>query len=218
MQVTGGEHQTIAVGAGESVLDPQLKCRGPCLGCNQYFPQLKLGPFVKHRHLCVSNISKRQISCSPSGVYTNSPPGNKKYPNPFFSHSIGQTDELKAPLQVQAGKLPVKCQQCNKNFACKSRLVIHLRTHTGEKPFSCKQCHKRFSHKSHLERHQRIHTGEKPYTCKQCGKRFADNSNLITHRNIHMSERPFKCQQCDRRFAQKVHLRKHQCTHTGARP
>ena len=64
MQISGREHQTLET-TEKSVLPTQVKSRGPCPVCKQYFPQLKLGPFIKHRHNCNGNLSDRKVSCTP---------------------------------------------------------------------------------------------------------------------------------------------------------
>ena len=85
MQVSCRGYQTLAVKTGESVVGPQINNRGPCTGCKQYFPELKLGPFLKHRHHCRGDINQREVSCSPPGSYTNNPLSEEKHPNPFIS-------------------------------------------------------------------------------------------------------------------------------------
>jgi hypothetical protein len=42
---------------------------------------------------------------------------------------------------------------CGKQFAFKSQLGIHLRSHTGEQPFQCYLCHRKFTQCNNLYRH-----------------------------------------------------------------
>lgn len=55
-----------------------------------------------------------------------------------------------------------------------------MRTHSGEKPYSCTYCEKRFALKGNLTVHIRTHTGETPYVCV-CGKGFYESSRLKRH-------------------------------------
>ena len=76
MQVSSRVHQTVKT--GESVEVTKLKNRGPCPGCKQYLPQLKLGPFIKHRHHCKGDIGQRDVSCLPPDRNTNKSVSKKK--------------------------------------------------------------------------------------------------------------------------------------------
>lgn len=47
----------------------------------------------------------------------------------------------------------VACPLCNKTFARRGNLKVHMNIHTGERPFQCNICFKRFFTKSNLKSH-----------------------------------------------------------------
>ena len=176
MQVSG--RQTLQVKTAEGVADSRIKNREPCPVCKQYLPELKLGPFIKHRYYCAEDISQREVSCSPPVRHTNSHPSKKRHPCSFLSEGFEQAGNTKTYWPVGPGKKPHECKQCSKAYTRKYELTAHLRTHTGEKPYSCKECNKSFVRKNSLTLHQRTHTGERPYVCKLCNKAFTGYVSL----------------------------------------
>lgn len=127
-------------------------------------------------------------------------PNHQRYPDP-----IDEDDDI-------LGK-PFQCTHCQKRFARKFNLNLHLRTHTGEKPFECSYCSKKFAQKSNLYVHLRKHTGEKPYQCNQCDKVFGHKCNLYNHLRAHTGEKPFECYYCHKKFQGKRNLRVHLRSH-----
>ena len=111
-----------------------------------------------------------------------------------------------------------ECSQCDKSFAHKTNLTVHLIAHSNEKSYQCNQCDKAFTYKKNLTRHLRGHSGEKPYHCDQCDKAFLQNSDLTKHIRTHSGEKPYLCDQCDRGFTVKSALIVHQRTHSGEKP
>ena len=245
MQVSG--RQTLQVKTAEGVTDSRIKNRGPCPVCKQYLPELKLGPFIKHRYYCTEDISQREVSCSPPDRYIDSHPSKKRHPCSFLSEGFEQTDNPKAYwpvdpaekpyerklfskvdspkkdltahlLRIRTRERPYACKLCDKAFRQTSHLISHVRTHTGEKPYACKLCNKAFNQSGHLTVHLRIHTGEKPYSCKECNKSFGRKRGLTLHQRTHTGEKPFACKQCKKCFAFPASLTRHRRTHTGEKP
>lgn len=94
-------------------------------------------------------------------------------PNPFPTDLPNPTlgDSQLGPYAPLAAN-ELKCHICGREFARRTNLLLHYRTHTGEKPYTCDVCGKSFSQSGSLKAHKRIHTGEMPYQCSYCTKRF----------------------------------------------
>uniref|UniRef100_A0A667WRY5 Zinc finger protein 239-like n=1 Tax=Myripristis murdjan TaxID=586833 RepID=A0A667WRY5_9TELE len=100
------------------------------------------------------------------------------------------------------------CRFCGKHFSRDSDLIRHVdESHTGEKAFKCPECDKEFARRDHLAVHLRIHTGEKPHSCPFCGKSFAQSSNLNVHMRMHTGEKPYFCKTCGKMVAHSYHLK-----------
>ena len=209
MQISGREHQPLEI-TEKSVLAPQIKNRGPCPVCKQYLPQLKLGPFIKHRHHCKGDLRDREVSCSPPVRYINSYPSIKEHPCQICGKTFERANTLKSHLLLHTSEKRFQCSDCGKCFARKDSLNKHLTVHTGVKSFRCGYCGKYFGYKNSLELHQRKHTGYGLHDCSQCDKRFALRRELVIHMRTHTGEKPYECKHCNKTFSQRSNLRTHQ--------
>ncbi|GFW73671.1 myoneurin [Trichonephila clavipes] len=98
------------------------------------------------------------------------------------------------------------CTICNRGFAQKGNMKIHMRKHTGERPYECPICGVEVLTElydlrrdgyfcricsfarpslSSLKKHLQTHNIGRPYSCKVCNKSFALKGNLKTHIRMH---------------------------------
>uniref|UniRef100_A0A665TPP5 Gastrula zinc finger protein XlCGF52.1-like n=2 Tax=Echeneis naucrates TaxID=173247 RepID=A0A665TPP5_ECHNA len=121
--------------------------------------------------------------------------------------------------EIHMGERAFKCSDCDKEFARRDHLAVHLRIHTGEKPHKCTFCGKSFAQSSNLNVHLRMHTGEKPYFCKSCGKMVAHTTHL-KNCGIRESkqEKSFRCVVCGKKFQTASKLKAHMKVHEARKP
>ncbi|KAM6915893.1 uncharacterized protein FYW49_008995 [Xenentodon cancila] len=121
--------------------------------------------------------------------------------------------------EFHMGEKAFKCPECEKEFARRDSLALHLRIHTGEKPHRCPFCGKFFTQNSNLRVHMRKHTGEKPYFCNSCGKMVAHSYHLKTCSKQVLDtteisgERTFRCSRCGKKFHTLSNLKVHMKIH-----
>lgn len=115
---------------------------------------------------------------------------------------------------IHVGEKAFKCPDCDKEFARRDHLAVHVRVHTGERPHKCPFCRKSFAQRSNLNVHLRMHTGEKPYFCKSCGKMVAHSYHLKTCSTREGKGKSFRCSVCGKKFDTasnlKVHINVHE--------
>lgn len=119
------------------------------------------------------------------------------------SHSDAMSTE-----QERAQRDMKACRFCGKLFNRDSDLIRHMdEIHKGERAFKCSECDREFARRDHLAVHLRIHTGEKPHKCPFCRKSFAQSSNLNVHLRTHTGEKPYFCESCGNMVAHSYHLK-----------
>jgi len=111
---------------------------------------------------------------------------------------------------------PHKCTVCNKRFATKGNLSVHIQMHTEQKSYSCPECEKCYNSSNSLRQHMYIHSSK--YKCSECGKCFHSNCALKIHRRTHSGAKLFECRVCSKRFAHGGHLTVHSRSHSGEKP
>lgn len=101
------------------------------------------------------------------------------------------------------------CGQCDKSFAQRSLLQMHICSRNPNRPYQCGHCAQEFAHPNELRTHAVIHSGKKPFKCGFCSRTFAGATTLNNHVRTHTGERPFTCNKCYKTFSQASQLSKH---------
>ena len=115
------------------------------------------------------------------------------------------------PTEECSSKKTVKCEVCQRHFASKRTVKVHMLTHTGERPFQCNLCDKNFIRKRDLQNHLMRHAGETPFKCPVCARGFIQKCDMKKHQITHLSPglRPYQCLDCDKAFTQDRYLMMH---------
>ena len=110
-------------------------------------------------------------------------------------------------------KCLLKCDVCDKVFAYqnKQNLKKHLKRHGEQNDYKCEDCNKQFFDKYKLLQHrQTIHCEDRQYKCENCCKTFTAESNLILHKATnHSVEGKYPCPNCPKVYERAERLGEH---------
>ncbi|XP_077519729.1 uncharacterized protein LOC144129433 isoform X2 [Amblyomma americanum] len=125
-------------------------------------------------------------------------------------------EELKAMTRVRH----LRCPDCS--FATYSALQFrqHQATHTGRYPFSCTQCERAFAFRFQLTLHmRRQHRPGGPLVCPHCPRHFVAEDAHATHVALHGAPHAsgLECSHCKRLYETPRLLEKHQASAHGPR-
>lgn len=104
------------------------------------------------------------------------------------------------------------CADCNKTFACQSRLCDHVKTRCPlryELQYNCSKCSRIFNTQSALRMHITYDHTPHRFSCRVCGKKYPTRFTLCTHICIHTACRPYSCTVCDRDYTTLTRLKTH---------
>lgn len=118
---------------------------------------------------------------------------------------------------------PFACNICNKEFALRRYLSMHMKRHNEEnKKFKCEVCGWKFLERHKLKLHMQSHKPKSeqtlPHMCDVCGRQFYNKATLDDHRNTHTGHRPFTCDICSCSFSHRIGLKRHQAVHATTKP
>ena len=143
---------------------------------------------------------------------------HKTYPCKLCGQDFLQRAQFKEHLQEHTQE-SLTCTRCHKECSSIQALISHISTHERVKSKNeCEICQKTFANKRNLNVHLLIHTGGRPYNCSNCNKSFRVKSNMVAHRELCMDKCKFKCCLCSRNFALESVYKRHLAEHEGKHP
>uniref|UniRef100_T1JGY0 C2H2-type domain-containing protein n=1 Tax=Strigamia maritima TaxID=126957 RepID=T1JGY0_STRMM len=124
-------------------------------------------------------------------------------------------------LSGQAKGKRWKCAKegCDRVYAKKGKLKVHMMSHCGDRPFKCDidGCDWAFATSYKMRRHRETHEGKKEYECPKddCPKRFTTIYNLNTHKKLHLRPNTIRCPvaNCGKMFPVRRLMEQHMKDH-----
>ncbi len=130
-------------------------------------------------------------------------------PSTSYVKLVASQPDLTRHNNLEHG-LFISCTLCDKSFAFRENLNVHIAAEHGGKPFSCTLCDESFGQKVALNRHvETTHRGKmQPYLCTLCAVSFARKDEINLHNNT-AHPKPFPCTLCDKSYSLKADLNRH---------
>ena len=124
---------------------------------------------------------------------------DKKYKTPY---SLNQHNYIhRSPHQM------FTCKKCNRIFAFKSQLIIHMNKHFNHGKYECTECFTNFKYKHDMFRHRREHNA-KMLKCGKC-EYIGSALNLKEHTRQHNRKANKICPLCNKSFTFCMELWRH---------
>ncbi|XP_061618839.1 zinc finger protein 420-like [Phyllopteryx taeniolatus] len=199
------------------------QCRFNCQECGKSFKFLSV--LESHRRI---HTGEQPFLCSQCGRRFSFKQSLERHKQTHKSGrryervTRGEFSKCVAAQRSRAENGEFACSECGREFAWKSALTRHLKTHgedAGEAASSlkCPRCELSFSCASYLTGHLRTHREERGHACG-CGKSFTHRAALTAHQRIHQKDRPHVCTQCGKGFLYKGGLATHMKIHSEEMP
>ncbi|GBM83640.1 PR domain zinc finger protein 5 [Araneus ventricosus] len=129
----------------------------------------------------------------------------------IHSTSISASDFVAGPSEISSKHS--RSSVCGREFSENEDPQIYSLSHTVEKPFHCKSCEKRYASKRGLDLHLQIYTTKKPYVCGECRVEFALLCGLDKHLLSHSGVYHLQCDLCEHWFLNLRALMTHRHSH-----
>ena len=104
----------------------------------------------------------------------------------------------------------VKCDQCDKDYSCKTALKSHVEIVHLQIKKQCDRCPTFFKTTKGLQYHMKSQHQNKTYPCSQCDRVFKQYISLNDHVLRHHEKRlDFKCEYCGKDWPSLVEVNRH---------
>ncbi|XP_064638412.1 zinc finger protein 658B-like [Lineus longissimus] len=135
----------------------------------------------------------------------------------FCPKAFPASRDLRRHILVHTGERPYKCDQCDRRFARRDNMRLHIRNvHYGERTWLKTHRKKKvvnLMHEANLQSPNDYNPNMPKYQCSQCEKMFYSQRSLNMHMTIHNRSTPLICGQCNKHFAHIGTLNLHLAAH-----